>query len=448
MISQPPLNPAPRRATRRSLVAGLAGALALPRALRAQSAAFDVDVAIVGAGAAGIAAAHALRARGKTHVILEARDRVGGRVFTDTRLGAPFDAGAIYIHWAERNPWREIAASLGARTINSDTLNAPSRFYDNGQLSPPRGRRGGMEAVSKLLDTDEGPVPDISIVERVAGLPEDERGGGAAIARMALGDEPENISALDYARLWSGDDLVLPDGYGALVRRHAEGLDIRLSTPVAVIDWSGQGVALDTPAGRLRARAAIVTVPVGVLKADAIRFTPALPSTTLAGLDGLGMGALTKLALKFEGSRFGLPAGGDLWDRLGPRASFDFECWPFDRDIVVALFGGDHARDIVARGEREAIALVLDEFVRLVGSDARKAYRGGVLHGWCADPHSMGCYSHARPGHADARALLAAPVADRLFFAGEATGGDGFGGAMTAGGAYLAGQDAARAISL
>ena len=448
MVDKDLLNHRLAGATRRGVVAGLAGMLALPRALRAQSTVFDIDVAIVGAGAAGIAAAHALRARGKSYVILEARDRVGGRVFTDTSLGAPFDAGAIYIHWAEKNPWRDIAASLGARTINSDTLTAPSRFYENGEPAPRRGRRGGMEAVSKLLDTDEGPVPDISIVERVAGLPEDERGGGAAIARMALGDEPENISALDYARLWSGDDLILPDGYGALVRRHAEGLDIRLSTPVTAIDWSGQGVALDTPAGRLRARAAIVTVPVGVLKAGSIRFTPALPATTLEGLDGLGMGALTKLGLKFNGARFGLPAGGDLWDRLGPRASFDFECWPFDRDIVVALFGGDHAREIVARGEREAIALVLDEFVRLVGADARKAFTGGALHGWCADPYSMGCYSHARPGHADARAKLATPVADRLYFAGEATGGADFGGAMTAGGAYLAGRDAARAMDL
>ena len=183
---------------------------------------------------------------------------------------------------------------------------------------------------------------------------------------------------------------------------------------------------------------------VGVLKGGQIRFTPALPAETQAGLDGLGMGALTKVALKFNGARFGLAPGTDLWDRLGPRASFDFECWSYDRDIVIAYFGGDHARDIIRRGEAEAVNIVLDEFVRLIGPEARKAFTRGVLHGWAADPRSMGCYAHALPGHADARAKLARPVAEKLFLAGEATGGEGFGGAMTAGGAWLAGREAAR----
>jgi monoamine oxidase len=289
-------------------------------------------------------------------------------------------------------------------------------------------------------------VPDVSFVERAEALP-GAAGGAAAIARMALGDEPENISALDYARLWSGDDLVMADGYGDLVRRYGAGLDVRLNTPVAAIDTGGPGVALTTPAGTLTARAAIVTVPVGVLKTGAIRFTPELPHSTQAGLDGLAMGALTKVGLKFNGARFGVDAGVDLWSRLGPRASFDFECWPFGRDIVIAYFGGDHARGVIRQGERAAVETALAEFVRIVGPEARRAFERGVLHGWASEPWSLGCYSHALPGHAGARARLAQPVAGKLFFAGEATGGENFGGAMTAGGAWLAGRDAARAAA-
>ena len=430
--------------TRRTVLAS-AGALAMPRALFAQGSAFDVDVAVVGAGAAGIAAAHELRRLGKSFVVLEARERVGGRTFTDSSLGAPFDAGALYIHWAERNPWREIAGLYGVPTLDSAAITAPSQFFDNGEKTQFGGRRANFQEISKLFDPDEGPVPDVSFVERVGGLQPEGRGGATAIARMALGDEPERISSLDYARLWSGDDLVVPSGYGALVARHAQGLDIRTSTPVRAIDWSGAGVALETPNGTLRARAAIVTVPVGVLKAGGIRFTPVLPSETRAGLDGLEMGALSKIGLKFNGDKFGVAPGTDLWERLGPRASFDFECWPYGRDIVIAYFGGDHAREVVSHGEREAIEIVLSEFTKLVGAGARKAFERGSVHAWSVEPYSLGCYSHALPGHADARAKLSRPVGDRIFFAGEATPADeDFGGAMTAGGAALAGREAVR----
>lgn len=434
--------------SRRGLIGAIGATLALPKALRAQTATFDVDVAIVGAGSAGLAAARELQKLRKTFVILEARDRVGGRTFTDTSLGAPYDAGALYIHWAERNPWREIAEELKVPTLDSSTIRGGSQFFDNGSQSERGGGRGrgGFQEVMRLFDTDEGDVPDVSFVQRVAHINEGVQ-SVAAIARMAIGDEPENISALDYARLWSGDDLVVPSGYGTLVTRYGQGLDIRLSTPVTAIDTSGAGVVLDTPSGRIRARAAVVTIPVGVLKAGGVRFTPELPPVTQEGINGLGMGALSKIGLRFNGNRFGLRSPTDVWERLGPRASINFDCWSFNRDIVVAYFGGDHARDVVGRGSKEAVAYVLDEFVKIIGPEARKSFVGGVMHGWSVDPWSMGCYSHALPGHADARAKLKQPVAERLFFAGEATGGEGFGGAMTAGGAALAGREAAVAAA-
>ncbi|MBX9759927.1 MAG: FAD-dependent oxidoreductase [Beijerinckiaceae bacterium] len=440
-----------RMITRRGATFGLAAAAAFPNVLRAQTT-FDVDVVVVGAGAAGIGAGQELRALGKRAIVLEARGRVGGRVFTDRSLGDPWDAGALYIHWSETNPFTKLAERLGFETLDPSSTSGGMRFVDFSASGDAPQRRGGFGIVQDLFDTDIAPVPDISILDRVGGPKADVAQAAMAIARMSLGDEPERISALDYARLWAGDDLVVRQGYGTLVEKAAEGLDIRLSSPVEAIDWSGAGVRVTTKNGVINARAAIVTLPVGVLQKGGVRFTPELPQTTRDGLAGLGMGALTKVALKFNGERFGLPAGMDIWERLGPRRSFNFECFTYDRDVVIAFFGGDHAREVMAQGEQGAVRVVLDEFKRMVGARVEKAFVGGKLAGWANDPFSMGAYSHALPGRANARALLAAPVGDRIWFAGEATAGTGpeenFGGAMTAGGAWIAGVAAARKIAL
>ena len=431
---------------RRFIQMGAALPLATPlRAFAQSGAAFDHDVVIVGAGAAGIAAGRELARRGKSFVILEARQRVGGRVFTDASLGERFDAGAIYIHWAEKNPWRALAQELGVEIVDSERLPGSFRLFENGQTIQRTNRRG-YAVINERFDPDLSPVPDIAMSARVEADGDDALRAVSNLTRMALGEEAERVSSLDYARLWAGDDYVAPEGYGSLVARAAQGLPVRLGVTVRSIDWSGQGVTIDTDQGALRARAVIVTVPVGVLRAERIAFTPRLPDDTLRGLDGLQMGALTKIALRFNGERFGVAPGTDLWDIAGPRATFDFECWPFDRNLVVAVFGGDHAREIVRMGEAAAVDLALARFSQLVGVDARRSFVGGRLAGWSEDPFSLGSYSHASPGHADARAMLAAPVGGRVFFAGEATGGDNFGGAMTAGGAFLAGEQAARTI--
>jgi monoamine oxidase len=181
-----------------------------------------------------------------------------------------------------------------------------------------------------------------------------------------------------------------------------------------------------------------------VLAAGAIRFIPDLPADTRGALAGLGAGALTKIGLKFDGARLDLPENFDVFEIEDAGATYDFECWTFGRNLVVANFGGDHARRITADGNKAAIAAALEAFVCVVGGDARKSFAAGSAHAWHRDSFSLGCYSHCLPGHAGARAKLAEPIANRIFFAGEATGGEDFGAAMTAGGAFLAGQAAVR----
>jgi monoamine oxidase len=380
--------------------------------------------------------------------MLEARDRIGGRVFTDASLGAPYDAGAYYIHWAERNPWRAIASELGVAVRDDRTIASGAWLsFENGTPVDRASRRRQFGELSRRFDPDEGAVPDVSFTQRVADAPE-LLPGARGLARMAVGDEPERISALDYARLWEGDDLIVPEGYGALAQRFGAAFPVKLSTPVTHIRWDGRGVLVESPAGSLSARAVIVTVPVGVLAAGAIRFTPELPVATREGLGGLSMGALTKIGLRFDGNRFGLPVNSNLWDESPGIGGVNFECWPFDRNLILALFGGDFARDVLAKGERVAVETMLDRLTAMLGPQVRAAFMGASVNGWATDPYAMGCYSHARPGEAGARAKLAQPVGERIWFAGEATAvGDGdFGAAMTAGGAFLAGEAAVRAV--
>lgn len=405
-----------------------------------------MDCIVVGAGAAGLAAARALEGAGRRILVLEAQARVGGRVHTDTVEGVPFDAGASYIHFADRNPWFAMAAQLGFKL----SVDAAKGFmlFDNGVRVPEGGRRSsrsGFATVSAALDALDPTTPDVSMAAFAQGLGDGLLDPARRIARMSLGEEPERVSVRDYARLWSGDDYLVSDGFGRLVERASEGLPIHLDTPVDRIDWR-DGIVMDTPRGTLKARKAIVTVPVGVLAAGGIAFAPALPASTVDAIGGLSMGALTKIAIALKGERGDWPAASDLIDTR--RGGIDFELWPFGRPLVVATLGGDGARELVSLGEAAAVAEVTEMLVSLVGPRVREAIRGGRLAGWSASPWSRGSFSICLPGHADARRHLAEPVADRLFFAGEATAGPGesVGAAMTVGGASLAGQEAARQV--
>ena len=425
-----------------------AAALALPRALHARSAVFDADVAIVGAGAAGLAAARECARLGRTFALLEARGRIGGRVFTDASLGDPFDAGAVYIHWAASNPWAEVAHDLEVATVPDDGRRGGLLLYENGvriERSPRRG--AAFRRVGELFDRLDPDAPDASIADLAAAEGEDVALAAASMTRMSLGEDPQRVSAQDYARLDDGADLLLPGGYGTLVARYGAGLPVRTGVRVTRIDTGGPGVALETPQGRLRTRAAVVTVSAGVLASGAIAFAPALPLATQEAIAGIGMGVLTKIALRFGPDHLGIGDGDDLFDSDGAGRVLDFECWGFGRDLVVAHLGGDYARQVLALGREGAIGHALDRFVAIAGSDARKSFGGGAVADWLHDPFALGSYSHCLPGQASARGKLAAPVAGKLWFAGEATGGPGHGGAMTAGGAYIAGRDAARAAA-
>ncbi|MGU3540727.1 flavin monoamine oxidase family protein [Methylobacterium sp. A54F] len=430
--------------TRRGLVLGglVLGGLSLPSV---RAAAGDGPVVIVGAGAAGLAAARALAQAGRPFTLIEARARIGGRAYTDLSLGPDhgFDAGAQYVHWAERNPWEPVVRETGVR-IASDQGWARTLLIDGRPATEAErtARRAGFATLDALLKPGDH---DASIAEAArGGGPEAER-AAASLTRLSLGEEPERVSVLDYDRLWSGQDLWV-DGYGALVARTHADLPVSLSTVAEAIDWSGTGVRVATNRGTLAGAAAIVTVPVGVLTGGALRFAPDLPEPIAAALHGLGMGAYTKIALRLDPDRLPLAALGDAVSVAradGHDRTLYVEMAPFGRPLAIAHIGGDGARDLCALGEDGAVAAARDRLAAILGGRAREAVTGGRLAGWWTDPFARGSYAIAHPGSAEARVALQPPIGGRIFLAGEALAP---GSAMTVGGATLDGQRAARAV--
>lgn len=406
----------------------------------------DVDIVIIGAGAAGLTAARTAMKHGLSFTLIEARERIGGRTVTDTSFGAPVDGGATFIHFADKNPWTAIAAELGIATQYGNWRRGGQRAYVDGVQEPEEfemARRQGRNQMWELaadIDFDN----DLSFAALVSRAPKPVQDAAYSMSRGAVGEEPERVSVADYIRLYEGYNLVVPEGYGTLVTRFGAGVPVRLGVRATAIDWSGQGVKVTTGAGDIRAKAAVVTVPIGVLKAESIRFTPALPRPVLSALDGLGMGALSKMILKFEGTRLDASPDMHLVEVAGAQPGMSFEMWPFDKDVVVAWYGADYARRINDLPEQEAIRHMLERLVRIVGRDAEKAFRGGKRFGWSADPFSAGSYSYVKPGHGRARDALRQPVGDRLWFAGEAMAGKA---SMTVGGAHQTGDHAVEAIA-
>jgi monoamine oxidase len=421
-----------------ALAASLAG-----RPLPVRAA--EPDAIVIGAGAAGIAAAKQLQAAGRSVIVLEARGRLGGRTFTDSSLGASYDAGAMFIHWAERNPWTEIARELGVATPN-ESWGSGFQLFQSGKPMPAGDRarrRGAFGEIDRRLDNADLENRDLSVAELLSDLGPDLAPVAASGMLLSIGEESARISARDYQRLWAGEDYVVPSGYGNLVARYAEGLDIRLNQPVNAIDWSGARVAVTTAAGTLRARACIVTVPVGVLKAGAIHFTPQLPARTRDALAGIGMGALTKIALKVD-ERFGIAPGTTYFEAGAATKLISFDLFPGDQGIVIGYCGGDFARDLSTAGPDAAREQIVDLLAAMIGGEFRKAAGPVSFPAWWTDPFSHGSYSVCMPGHAGARDVLAEPIGGKLWLAGEASAG---GGAMTAGGATLAGRTAAAAVA-
>jgi len=422
----------------------------------------DTDVLVIGAGLAGLGAAKTLREHGVAAIVLEASGRIGGRAWTaypEALGGAWFDMGAVWLHWAERNPLVPIAQAAGDTLLRSDELRRKRTFVGTREATPAEyidydESWARYEATADDLLRLMPDAPLASVAEHRPGDPwaltvEAFEGPVICVA------EAEEFSLRDWRRnVLDGSNLVPQGGIGAFVaRRLGEGLDIRLDTPVTGVRWNGPGgrVTVETPRGSLSARAAIVTVSTGVLAAGAIAFDPALPAEAQHCLEALPMGLAMKVALRANGpDRLDLPLHCSVDRQVARRGErlVPFQCWPYGRDYVQGWIGGAVAWDLARAGDAAAVDFALEQLRAIFGGRVDTLFSGGgnlVTH-WEADPFVLGAYSYVTVGNADVRARLGQPFGDgHLLFAGEACH-DGLAG--TVAGAWLSGQHAADAVRL
>lgn len=401
----------------------------------------DADVVIVGAGAAGVAAALATTRAGLKTLVLEARDRIGGRAHTvSDRRGGILDLGCEWLHSADRNPLVALAQGFGFTIDRSK----PDWGAHAGPGFPPAELADFHAASDRFWTALEQAAHDGGPDRPAADLLEPGNPWNPlidAISTYYNGVELDRVSLVDLDRyVDTGVNWRIAEGYGAFVARAAAALDIRTGSSVSRIDHSGPSVRVVTGAGVLTARAVIVTVPTSLLAAGNIAFVPDLPRKREAAA-ALPLGLADKVFFAVEDGA-DIPSGHLFGskDRVG---TISFDLRPGGRPLIHGFAGGDFARSLEMGGERAFEAEARAQLTQMLGGDLARTITFLRATAWDSDPFARGAYSHALPGCADMRATLAEPVDGRLFFAGEACDRDFF---STAHGAWQTGCGAAKAV--
>ncbi|MFC5758849.1 flavin monoamine oxidase family protein [Rhizobium sp. GCM10022189] len=398
----------------------------------------DYDVAVIGAGAAGIAAARKLAAAGRSVVILEASDRVGGRAWTIELSGMPLDMGCGWLHSAERNPLVALGRDTGF-TIESGPTAWQSQWRDLG-FAPQQ--QAAAAAAWMALEARLRADPPQSDRASDALEPGGEWNAYCQSLSGYLNGAPlERLSVADFLAYDSAatdSNWRVHEGYGSLIGAAVPDVALRLSTPVRRVALTGKGVRLSTDRGAVTAGAAIVTVSTAVLAGGKIAFDADVDDH-LHAAGQLPLGLADKLFMELAGNH-GLERETHLLGDPRSDETGSYYIRPLGRPVVEGFFGGKGAVVLESKGLLEAFAFALDQLSSLLGNDIRRHLRPLAASSWCRTDWVGGSYSHALPGHAGARAILARPVGERLFFAGEATHQSDF---STAHGAWESGLRAA-----
>lgn len=406
-------------------------------------------IIIIGAGAAGLAAGRTLHDLGHPVIILEARDRIGGRTWTHYDLAPyPVELGAEYIHGTSVLTW-DFIRRYGLGTLR-DVGDHNIFVALQGEIAPYDHKITEdwdeiiWEAAEAWIEAGKSDVSLRTLLDE-HDLLSDHNAEEARLINNAFaadygGDLDELGTAAFIEATFDGDgtekgDFRLKTGYTALMQQLAEGLDVRLNTAVAHIGYSADRVQVTTADGAThRAAHAIVTLPLGVLKAGDVQFDPPLPAPKQHAVEGLGVGHVNKIVLVFDEPFWQDDLGllytaldSQLWWRPG-WGRWDGNLvsrwlgWHKrdEKPLLTAFAGGRAGARHSALSADEAISHSLANLAKVFGQDVTRMFASGLFVNWGADPHSKMGYSFGSVGSAGMRSALAAPLHNTVYFAGEA----------------------------
>ncbi len=407
-----------------------------------------VDVVVIGAGAAGLAAGHALTVSGLTSLVLEADARIGGRAHTEIMPdGTPFDLGCHWMHSASLNPFVGTADALGVRYERREGYGRSTFFQNDHWLDDAE-----VAAATQAMDDRETAVAaawsrgmDQSVMETV------ERDGPwtELLDYYDTLDTSSDVDQISIGDLVSCDDTEenwpVVDGYGILVSRWGATVPVSLNTTVISVRWDSSGVTVETNKGQIQAKCAVIAVSTGVLASGDIKFSPELPIEKQSAISALPLGNYNRIRLEIDRQVF----PDDLAERVVvSRAGYSpiqISLGAYGFNCAIGIVAGRYADWLERAGTAASREAVIDALCHVFGNDLRTKVKSDRQSAWRGNPFVRGAYSTSVPGQFHQRLILAQPVADRLFFCGEATSTDHF---CTCHGARITGERAVREVQM
>ncbi|MBS0528210.1 MAG: FAD-dependent oxidoreductase [Proteobacteria bacterium] len=413
------------RMTRREFLsasAAFAAGAGIGTRLRAAPLPREVDVVVIGAGAAGIAAARRIAAANRKVIVIEASGQIGGRCLTDTRtFEAAFDRGARGLYSPDTNPIVKLARSAGLQVYPAPLGQKIRIGRRNARAAETEQFLATLVRAKRAIDDGVRGKTDVACASV---LPSD-LGVWAGTAEFVLGasatgKDLKNLSAMDQVRAPERNTAIAcKQGLGALVAVLGEALPVSLSTPASRVSWAGRDIGVETPAGRINARAIIVTVSSNVLASGNIRFTPDLPKRQLDAAAKLSLGSYDRIALWLPNNPLGLGPNETMIEQSTDGKTALLLANANGSSLCTIDVGGSFGRDLSAQGEGAMIAFATEWLKKLFGSDVAAAVKTSGATRWNAAPYVLGAMSAAEPGGQPSRKILMEPLG-AMFFAGEA----------------------------
>ena len=438
--------------SRRNILHGIGALSALPFfPFHSATASESPDVVIIGAGIAGITAARELAKSEISFTVVEARNRIGGRAYTESRIfGVPYDHGCAWLHSADKNPLTPLVKAAGFETLDEE--GDEIWFYSDGEELDDDGYDEAADAIESLAErVDRYDVEDYG--DKSARAISKSRNKWDDLAHLVLGEYEagvgtDKLSAEDFQnQIGTGVEWMVPQGMAAGIFAALGPVPVELNTTVSKISWGGKRVKVQTNNGELNAAAVIITVPTDIISDGTIAFDPALPNWKMSAYQACPMGVLDKITLQFT------PAFNKLFDEAETTTAYiqhngvwwDHLLRPFDLALDIAFTGGQQSRDLAREADPQsaAIDLAVGVLVDAFGSEIKSMFVKGHFTNWSADPFARGAYAYAKIGKSRLREKIATPVENRLFFAGEACVPQW---ATQAPAAYLSGRKAAKKV--